>query len=368
MIIKKYNYKNYNKMYITLDMYNKSILECFDSLINIYDYIKANNIIMIYENYYGKLETSSEILKVRNQLLLERNIDKPPFKYLIGNSCNNSSMAGINIMGISSNDSRIQVDRIHDNDIIIGSVLRNYDEDELYLIGVTSVTESKNILGLELERVYNKVGQIIKQYGFSINDIYRTFFYLKNLLDDYETFNQCRDSFFRKKYSNKHFFPSSTCIQGHSIYNDSVIIDVFAKKIFSSSILNEIYTSKQCSAIEYNKLFSRGVLIKENKNIRAFISGTASINNYGETEFLDNSYKQIEYTLECVNELLKNVNLNFNDVSIAQIYIKRKEDYNIFLEVKDLRKVNFPFVCMIADVCRDDLLFEIDLIAEKEAF
>lgn len=71
--------------------------------------------------------------------------------------------------------------------------------------------------------------------------------------------------------------------------------------------------------------------------------------------------------MECIKELLDNRKLGICDIVSANIYLKEPKYLDEFQKIcceYGMDKV--PFIVMIADVCRDDLLCEIDAIVEKQ--
>ena len=96
------------------------------------------------------------------------------------------------------------------------------------------------------------------------------------------------------------------------------------------------------------------------------ISGTASIAPGGETVHLDDCGKQIELTMEVVHEILKSRDMDWKHTSRAIAYFKDideaplLEKYCIENNLPEL-----PVAISHADVCRHDLLFEIELDAVK---
>jgi hypothetical protein len=101
------------------------------------------------------------------------------------------------------------------------------------------------------------------------------------------------------------------------------------------------------------------------KNI-IFISGTASIR--GEyTVGIDDPARQTEITIENIKQLYsENVLAKFSDEKLlpkyghARVYIKSRKD---FPEIRKSFKSHFgnlPVVYIIADICRKDLLVEIE--------
>ncbi len=98
------------------------------------------------------------------------------------------------------------------------------------------------------------------------------------------------------------------------------------------------------------------------------VSGTASIDEQGKSVFIGDPAAQIRQTLSVVSELVASEGATLQDLCEATVFIKRKEDFPFYQEIIEQMGIsNLPSVCVLADVCRDELLFELDaaFILEK---
>jgi 2-iminobutanoate/2-iminopropanoate deaminase len=119
--------------------------------------------------------------------------------------------------------------------------------------------------------------------------------------------------------------------------------------------------------------FSRGMRLDFGKIAVLLISGTASINEEGETVHVDDLEKQTARTFANITELLKSEDMNWHDVVYTRIYLKDiDKDY---AELSKLRQAFFESVgieeypascCIEAKLCRPDLLVEIETVAVKD--
>ena len=73
--------------------------------------------------------------------------------------------------------------------------------------------------------------------------------------------------------------------------------------------------------------------------------------------------KQIDITFQVVNAILQSRNLSFQDVIRSEIYLKDIQDYPLFVAYCKKNNLSFPMVPGENAVCRDDLLFEMELDA-----
>lgn len=348
MDIKEIQYEKYTKVYMSTNNW-----ECDHH--DIQKYIMKNDMDVLYSIVYTD---ENGHFSIKDTVLVKKYMR--PVMFLNGQDVDGvNEVNGVLIIGIINKKEKVNILKVMYDGQLIGTKLTTDNNEEMYIVGLYSKEQT---FVKEMDEVYNKIQLIAKENGFLINDIYRTYFYLRHLLKDYQDFNESRDAFFEKNQINSKSYPASTCIMGNSVFGESVISAFFFSKL-KYDIMN---TNKQCEAADYNKRFSRGVIIQDEKILRGYISGTASIDKNGKTLYINQIEKQIEHTIQCVIELLKNRQMSIEDIVCCNIYLK--EDNKSVLEhvFKKLKILRFPYMCMRADVCRDDLLVEIDLIAERK--
>jgi len=136
---------------------------------------------------------------------------------------------------------------------------------------------------------------------------------------------------------------------------------ILKKSIKAPEFLNE--------PIEYNKSFSRGLHIFFDDAGVLFISGTASIDKKGKSLYAGNFSAQARRTFGNISALLKSEGASWHDVVQTRCYLRDMRDYQKFNEIRNslYKKYNLsPFpasVCIQANLCRTELLLEIEAIA-----
>lgn len=97
---------------------------------------------------------------------------------------------------------------------------------------------------------------------------------------------------------------------------------------------------------------------------QVIVSGTASIAPGGESIHLGDIDKQTELSLDVIEAILKSRGMGWKDVVRSVAYFKDK-DYAPHYEKIALRRglAIMPCIGIQADVCRDNLLFEMELDA-----
>ena len=70
---------------------------------------------------------------------------------------------------------------------------------------------------------------------------------------------------------------------------------------------------------------------------------------------------QIDCTFDKIAALIAPVGATLADIVAASVFIKRPEDAPAYQEIAAARGLaNLPAVILVADVCREELLFEMD--------
>jgi enamine deaminase RidA (YjgF/YER057c/UK114 family) len=101
--------------------------------------------------------------------------------------------------------------------------------------------------------------------------------------------------------------------------------------------------------------------ISTRKGRRLLISGTASIALEGETLYAGDVRGQIARTMDVVEAMLESRGLKLSDVTRATAYFKNAADVFAFEEWQRAHKWNSTVVVPVnCDICRDDLLFELE--------
>jgi enamine deaminase RidA (YjgF/YER057c/UK114 family) len=120
----------------------------------------------------------------------------------------------------------------------------------------------------------------------------------------------------------------------------------------------------QLDAFRYGSAFSRASVIHNNL---MEVSGTAAIDGHGVSLYPGDIRGQIECTLHNIEALLAQKDLCLKDICSATVFVKHSHDADIFYRMAATRGLeDLPAVCVVADVCRDELLFEIDAEAVVE--
>ena len=214
--------------------------------------------------------------------------------------------------------------------------------------------------------VFENIERALQAAGLGFHDVVRTWLYLDKLLEWYDPFNRVRDAFFESRHVFGGFVPASTGIGSANTTGSAIIAGALAMRPKPGAQVTRgaVESPLQCPALDYRSSFSRAAEIVTPETRTVFVSGTASIAFGGETAHVGDPEKQIALTMDVVEAILATRQMTLRDTTRAIAYIKRPEYRPLWQ--RWLAAHNLPPNLaqeIIADVCRDDLLFEIELDA-----
>ena len=243
------------------------------------------------------------------------------------------------------------------------------DENATYL-RVGGVTPSPRLTPGKkaAEEVFSILCQALSEAGMDFSHVIRTWFFNDDILSWYDDFNAVRTAFFHEAGVFDCLVPASTGIGAANAFGAAMMTGLLAVKAKNNQTsARRVPSPLQCSPRDYGSSFNRAVALRTPKTERLFISGTASVAPEGHTAHIGDLEKQIELTFEVVEAILAQCDMNWSHVSRSIAYLKTIEfndEFNSFLVKKELGQM--PLLTTVGTICRDDLLFEIELDAIKE--
>lgn len=219
----------------------------------------------------------------------------------------------------------------------------------------------------QTEEIFQQMEAALSDCGLAFSDVFRTWFYNHDLLDWYDEFNTVRTDFFRDKKVFDGLVPASTGIGGGNALDAALVAGLVALRPKGEDMkVSQVASPLQSSARDYGSSFSRAVEVACPDHRRLYVSGTASIDMAGETLFLDDCEAQVKKTMEVVDAILHSQEMDWADVTRALAYFKDAKNAPL-LEAYRQENGLAPFPVIVAenDVCRHDLLFELEIDAVK---
>jgi enamine deaminase RidA (YjgF/YER057c/UK114 family) len=205
--------------------------------------------------------------------------------------------------------------------------------------------------------------RLLQQHGTDFRKVLRTWCYLDDIDRDYAEFNLSRNVFFEHEHVKR--LPASTGIRsGLHPQGTLCAFDMYALLNPEGAEVEVMHTPTLNEADEYGSAFSRGMKVALPDKTTLFISGTASIDEAGETVHLDDVRKQVERMLLNVKELLTHQGATFADVAQIITYLKSSSYIDLFQKIWDeWGLTGLPNTFVEAGVCRPELLCELEAIA-----
>jgi enamine deaminase RidA (YjgF/YER057c/UK114 family) len=212
--------------------------------------------------------------------------------------------------------------------------------------------------------------EMLRGHEWSFGDVRRTWFYLDDILSWYDDFNRARNEVFKGfgllDGSPEKVIPASTGIRGRNARGHKCTLDLLATRPLAGRELSieRLTNPLQNEAPEYGSSFSRGLSVATDLCRYFLVSGTASIDEHGNTVHPGDFDCQVRRTLDNIESLLASGGAVFDDICQATAFVKKAGDVERLRRILQLRGLeNLPLVCTIEDVCREDLLVELDATA-----
>lgn len=235
---------------------------------------------------------------------------------------------------------------------------------------------------------------VLKRTGATFEDVARVWLYQGCITEEvdgverYRELNRARTDFFAGIAFDRRpvmaaggrgtaVYPASTGIgtMEHGLMTACLAVQTKRPDVALLPLENPLQVSSFDYPEHYSKKspkFARAMAIRAGDHVTTWISGTASIVN-SETVHKGDVAKQTEQTLTNIERLISAENFarfgwsdagaTLDDLAKIRVYVKHPEDYEKCREVCERRLGPIPAIYAQADVCRPDLLVEIEGVA-----
>lgn len=214
--------------------------------------------------------------------------------------------------------------------------------------------------------IFARADSILHQMDTSMGAVARTWLWLKGILTWYDGFNAARSRFFREcgiieggRHENR--LPASTGIGVGPAGEAQCALDVIATIGKGACVEYFRAAGMQQPPLEYGSAFSRAARAVTPAGKTVYVSGTAAIDEAGVTRHVDDPKGQVDMTVANVRAVLRDMGCTDADVVHAIVYSKTPAVQEIFH--RDWADLGWPCISVVSDVCRDDLLFEVEATA-----
>ncbi len=283
-----------------------------------------------------------------------------PVLWVQGDVCPGTRLSGTQAFILDGRS----VHRVKLADRIVGSLWSDENADYCLLAGILPA-DPGDTRGSQTISSMQQIEIALHKAGMNFSHLVRTWFYLDDLLAWYDEFNAVRTEFFQSRGVFERLVPASTGIGARNPAGAALAAGALAIRPRHGRVhVQEVPSPLQCPATEYRSSFSRAVEVASPDRRMLIVSGTASIAADGKSVFTNDVHGQIHLTLDVVEAILRSRKMAWENTVRAVGYFRDIGDLPAFEKCcRDRGIAPLPMVPVNATVCRDDLLFEIELDA-----
>jgi len=310
----------------------------------------------------------------------------PATSYVVQPPCAGKELA-IEAWGVGRRNGDFEIERVSPHLVI----LRHSDIAWAHCAGVLPDTPAVDVHTRSLN-AFARMRELLASKGFGFEQVVRTWLYLGDIVGPegdtqrYKELNRARTDFYRNlRFFEKHTppglngaaYPASTGIGAGD--RDVMMGSIAMTTERDDVVLVPLENPLQTPAFHYEQhhspqspKFARAMAVVGGRAVAIFVSGTASIVE-SETRFVGDVEGQTHQTLDNIDALIAPANFErhgvtgagaaLSDLVLLRVYIKRQEDYERTRAVCEERLGELPTIYAVADVCRPELLVEIEGVA-----
>ncbi len=328
---------------------------------------------IVHERIFGGLAAQDEALAVRDAALASRGLPaQRPITYVQGGPLGGEGVAGVQIHALRPPDAADQAWIIDDGGAVCGHGWTRHGTMFLLLQdlhGLGGSAPGSNGRLSQAERMFERARRVLGRHGAGYDRVVRTWIYVSKILDWYGDFNRVRNAAYRRfgligdRPDAAPRLPASTGIEGDNPLGAACVMDLLAVIPNGGLDVEPMASTRQNDAYRYGSAFSRGMCVREPDVTHLMVSGTAAIDEAGRSVCQGDPAGQVRRTIENVEALIAARGASLADVVEATAFLKRPEDEPVYRQVtREMGLADLPAVVCRADVCRDELLFELDAL------
>jgi enamine deaminase RidA (YjgF/YER057c/UK114 family) len=257
--------------------------------------------------------------------------------------------------------------------------------------GIAPPLETRGVYWQAIEG-FRQMRAVLAQAGSDMEHAVRTWLYLGGITERegellrYQELNRARADFYHGfqfgrsipvRNGRHSIYPASTGIgmQGDGLVMGCLALETERDDVFLLPLENPQQTpayAYDASHSPRSPKFSRGMALVTGQYVTTWISGTASIVD-SESRHAGDIAAQTEQTIDNIERLIAPTNFaehglngtrtGLNDLAKVRVYLKRAEDFAACKAICERRLGTVPAIYVVADVCRPELLVEIEGVA-----
>ncbi|HXQ81655.1 MAG TPA: RidA family protein [Opitutaceae bacterium] len=327
----------------------------------------------LQEKLYGLTGARPEVLKLRDAIYRRHGLERTmPVTWIQGTPFQGCDFAGLQVWGIAPSDGEKCVSTVENRVTGRGRLWTGRGFRILHLPGVLGAEPDGALARgpvAQAAQMFSNARAGLAAHGMKYTNVVRTWIYVARLLEWYGELNRVRTSYYRNAglgLEGGPAFPASTGIMGHCD-DEECLMDVLALESdgpASASAIPITRSPRQDSSFNYGSAFSRGMALEIEGRRTVHISGTASINAAGACTHVGDAEHQSLDTLMSIAAILADQGGGLHSITSATLFCKNRAAWEAWERAARLLQIPaFPKVCVLGDVCRNDLLVEMESVA-----
>lgn len=239
----------------------------------------------------------------------------------------------------------------------------------LVQLGDQTSLYSTNVYGVgsdafeQARNMFSVAERLLDRCGMGFRDVVRTWIHLRDIDRDYDVLNRARREFFQHCGIEQR--PASTGIQGIP-FPDVHDFSMTLHAVKSSRPLDatSMSTPSLSEAWTYGADFSRGLRVTDRNKVTLHVSGTASIDEAGQTVHVGDFEGQVDRMLHNIASLLTQEGATFENLVSGVAYLRNPRDASVLRSMFQRQGFDgFPCALVEAPLCRPELLCEAEAVA-----
>jgi len=344
----------------------EAIYQCVGEL------LRQHELVVVYERVLGSLAVREGVLRTRRQTLRDAGLPTDgPLTWFDGAPPAGAGLAGVHIRAVPRGyaAARLPNGPVGDRSAGFG----------WHVPGVGRFVSLQNVDGLppdgagdashaaQVERALGRVAARLEAVGVAFENVVRTWYYLADITAWYAEFNAARNRSYARhgllSTAAGPRLPASTGVGGRNPAGAAVVADVlaFVPDAPDRTPVERMENPSQFPAWKYGAAFARGVALHAAGSTFIEVSGTAAVGADGQSLHPGDGPAQVEVTLDLVATLLAQRGGRLDQIAAATAYVRRPQDQQHLRTALCRRgRESLPLVCAVADICRPELLFELE--------
>lgn len=371
---------------------------CLDQLNQVLAQKHLNSDSIVKQTIFIKADNNDEYkqncIQLNEQLDNYFNGIKPPIS-IIGQPVEGQYTCAIEIVLLKEKSAITEIKRKKIENITY-SVIHYSNTKEVYACGLTSAFNTYETFECS-KNAFDLMVRVLEAEHLTLGNVVRQWNYIEGILDkkptkdgirqNYQVFNDVRSVNY-SKVKFDHGYPAAT---GIGMNAGGIILEFIAVSPAKNVSIVPIKNPQQINAYAYSEDVLVGKPIKEisqktspkferakftaiKNNGLIYVSGTAAIVGQKTVPEQD-AKKQTIVTIDNINKLISESNLVNHKISmnssplslsLLRAYVKNENDIKSVKEVCEKYYPNVPALYLVSDICRDNLLVELEGIADWE--